>query len=84
MSNKKQKLMYLLQDLCDGGFDKECYVGVHQGRKVRLNRHGNVDIGDTDFDRWANSIEITIYTDMKKFPRQFEQAFKQLTGDKDE
>lgn len=79
---KNDWLLYALADLCDGGFEKEYYVGVHKGRNVRLNCNGNVDIGDDDFDRWANSVETTIYPNKKKFVRQFERAFAELTGGK--
>ena len=37
-----------------------------------------VDIGDNNFDRWANSIEISITPQKKKFARQFEKAFKEI------
>ena len=72
-----------LMSICDGGYDKECYTGIHQGRKVRLNINGCVDIGDADFDRWANSIETTIIPKSKKqFLSQFNAAFVKLKGEK--
>jgi len=70
-------VLYELMVLCDS-FEKEYYVGEHRGRKVRLNCNGTVDIGDDNFDRWANSVEMTILPQKKKFARQFENAFKQM------
>lgn len=48
-------VVFKLLSLCDWGFDRETCVGTHKGRKVRLNCHGHVDIGDGYFDRWAAS-----------------------------
>lgn len=70
-------ILYELMALCDY-FEKEYYVGEHKGRQVRLNCNGVVDIGDNNFDRWANSIEISITPQKKKFARQFEKAFKEI------
>jgi hypothetical protein len=72
-----------LMHLCDGGYDKKTCTGVHQGRKVRLNINGLVDIGGINFDRWANSIEVTITPKNKKrFASQFHNAFAELKGEK--
>jgi len=74
---KHDWVLYELVVLCDS-FEKEYYVGKHKGRQVRLNCNGVVDIGDNNFDRWANSIEMSITPQKKKFARQFENAFKQM------
>jgi hypothetical protein len=54
--------------------DHETHVGTFMGRNIRVNCNQTVDIGDDDFDRWANSVAAEFNPEKKKFSRQFKRA----------
>ena len=46
--------------------------GSFKGRCIRYLPHlGRIDIGDNDFDRWANSLELSFDVRQIKGQRQF-------------
>lgn len=66
--------------------DSDSLNGTFRGRKIRITCNGDVDIGDGDFDRWANSTASSFQPDKKinKFERQLERAFDKALTMKDE
>jgi hypothetical protein len=51
--------------------------GTYNGRKVRYLTHlgePRLDIGDGDFDRWANSLAVSFVPSSENFPTQLKRA----------
>lgn len=59
---------------CGVSMNRETSTGTFIGRKIRVNCNNTVDIGDDNFDRWANSITVNFNPKKKVFKRQFMQA----------
>ena len=65
----------LLEEL---GIDLEYGCGLAKGRPLRyLATEGLIQIGDDDFDRWANSVEVEFDVWQPKGLRQFEKWVRQ-------
>ncbi len=47
--------------------------GTLKGRNTRLLEIGVFQIGDDDFDRWANSVELEFDLSQSKGQRQFKR-----------
>jgi hypothetical protein len=59
------------------GIETEYDCGILFGRQFRyLEYSGQVQIGDNNFDRWANSVELTFDIWLEKGRRQFLRWFK--------
>jgi hypothetical protein len=73
MTNKKHKIQKTAeQTLAELGIRLEYGVGEYRGRAVRyLEDSGILQIGDTEFDRWANSVEFEFDLMSKKGQREF-------------
>ena len=73
MTNKKHKIQLSAYEiLAELGITLQYGVGEYHGRAVRyLEDSGILQIGDSDFDRWANSIEIEFDLISKKGQREF-------------
>lgn len=54
--------------------DRDSWTGVFQGRQIRVNCNQTVDIGDDNFDRWANSVAVNFNPKKGRFSRQFRRA----------
>lgn len=55
------------------------FSGVFKGRNLRyLENKGIVEIGDNNFDRWANSIEFVFEVWLSKGQRQFMRWAKEF------
>ena len=69
----------IFEALEDGGvkMDRSSYVGTFEGKKIRLNINGIVDIGDDNFDRWANSVAASFTPHKGRFSRQFKRAIQE-------
>ena len=52
------------------------FYGTYLGRKIRYGTHQEtrVDIGDGDFDRWANSVAVSFTPAVDGFPTQLRRA----------
>lgn len=51
---------------------EEDYNGNHKGRRVRfVPKTGMMQVSDNNFDRWANSVELTFDVQQPKGRRQF-------------
>ena len=53
--------------------------GMFQGRQIRyLEERGLLQVGDDDFDRWANSVELEFEVWQKKGLRQLNKYLASL------
>lgn len=58
-------------------YDPDSGEGMIGGRKIRyLESAGVVQIGDCNFDRWANSVELEFEIWLPKGQRQFSKWVK--------
>ena len=60
------------QILAELGIHLEYGVGEYHGRPIRfLEDSGVVQIGESEFDRWANSVDCEFDLSAKKGQREF-------------
>lgn len=55
-------------------------TGTFMGRNTRLLEIGIFQIGDDDFDRWANSVDLSFDLSQAKGQRQFARWLKDSWG----
>ena len=50
-----------MQAINGQGIELDCTLnGEHNGRRVRISRQsGEIQVSDDNFDRWANSLELS-------------------------
>ena len=66
--------MNIVEDfLLDCGIVLEHSVGIARGRNIRLNCNGLLDVGEENFDRFANSTEFTFDVNTKLGRRKFKR-----------
>lgn len=57
------------------------HAGKIQNRNVRyLPEYKCIDIGDNDFDRWGNSVELSFDLGTKKGQREFKKWYLTFRG----